>query len=132
MQMFEIVSYVKGDGSTPVQDFIMSLDRKMKAKIFREIGFLAANGNLLREPHSKSLGDGIFELRAQVGTDISRVLYFFVVGKKIVLTHGFIKKTQETPPEEINRAKRYRADYCRRKDEAYGRNQFHGFHGRAA
>ena len=115
MQTFEIVSYVKKDGSVPVQEFIASLDLKMKAKVFREISFLAANGNLLREPHSKPLGNGIFELRAQVGTDISRVLYFFVVGRKAVLTHGFIKKTQETPPEEIERAKRYRADYYERK-----------------
>ena len=113
-QAFEIVSYVKKDGSVPVQDFIASLDRKMRAKMLREISFLAENGNLLREPHSKLLSDGIFELRAQVGTDISRVLYFFVVGRKAVLTHGFVKKTQETPPEEIERAKRYRADYYTR------------------
>ena len=40
---------------------------------------------------------GIFELRAKVGTDISRVLYFFYYEGRIVLTHGFIKKTQRTP-----------------------------------
>ena len=56
------------------------------------------------------------ELRAKVGTDISRVLYFFVVGKKAVLTHGFIKKSQKTPPGEIDRAKRYRAEYLSRKE----------------
>ena len=61
------------------------------------IELLAKNGSELREPYSKHLGDGIFELRAKVSSDITRVLYFFVIGKKIVLTNGFIKKTQKTP-----------------------------------
>ena len=44
---------------------------------------------------------GIFELRAKVGTDISRVLYFFYYEGKIIMTNGFVKKTQKTPKEEI-------------------------------
>ncbi|MBQ9982237.1 MAG: type II toxin-antitoxin system RelE/ParE family toxin [Oscillospiraceae bacterium] len=63
------------------------------------------------------MDDGIFELRAKIGSDISRVLYFFVIGRKIILTNGFIKKTQKTPKEEIEKAKRYRADYLNRKDD---------------
>lgn len=57
---------------------------------------------------------GIFELRAKVGTDISRVLYFFYYEGRIVLTHGFIKKTQRTPAGEIEKAKKYRRDYIER------------------
>ena len=57
---------------------------------------------------------GIFELRAKVGTDISRVLYFFYYEGRIVLTHGFIKKTQRTPAGEIEKAKNYRRDYIER------------------
>ena len=57
---------------------------------------------------------GIFELRAKVGTDISRVLYFFYYEGRIVLTHGFIKKTQRTPAGEIEKAKEYRRDYIER------------------
>ena len=56
------------------------------------------------------------ELRVKVGSDISRVMYFFVIGKKAILTNGFIKKTQKTPKEEIELAKRYRADFLRRKE----------------
>lgn len=51
-----------------------------------------------------------------MGSDISRVMYFFVVGRKAILTNGFIKKTQKTPKEEIERAKRYRADYLSREE----------------
>ena len=47
-------------------------------------------------------------------TNITRVLYFFVVDKKIVLTNGFVKKTQKTPRKEIERAKRELKDYKRR------------------
>lgn len=57
---------------------------------------------------------GIFELRAKVGTDISRVLYFFYYEGRIVLTHGFIKKTQRTLAGEIEKANKYRRDYIER------------------
>ena len=87
----------------------------MRAKVLRTIETLEDMGNQLREPYSKHLDDGIFELRAKVGSDISRVMYFFVVNHEIILTHGFIKKSQKTPPAEIDRAKRYRKDYLERK-----------------
>ena len=57
-----------------------------------------------------------FELRTKFGSDITRVLYFFVVGKKVILTNGFVKKTQKTPPAEIALAKMYREDYLTRKE----------------
>ncbi len=68
----------------------------------------------MREPYSKHLEDGIFELRGKVGSDISRVLYFFYHNGVIILTSGFIKKTRKTPKEEIQKAKRYRKDYLER------------------
>ena len=71
-------------------------------------------GTSLRMPLSEALGDGIFELRAKVGTNITRVMYFFVVGNRAVLTHGFIKKTQKTPVRELQRAKDIRDDYLER------------------
>lgn len=116
MQQFEIVFYKKEDGREPVKEFLLSTDIKMRAKMLRTIQLLQVNGNDLREPESKHLEDGIFELRANVGSDISRVLYFFVIGQRIILTNGFIKKKQKTPKAEIERAKRYREDYLRREE----------------
>ena len=116
MQEYEVIFYDKADGTEPAKDFILSLDKKMRAKMLRTISLLADNGPDLREPCSKPLGAGIFELRAKVGSDISRVLYFFVVGRRVILTNGFIKKTQKTPPAELERAKRYRADYLGREE----------------
>ena len=114
---FEIVFYSKADGTEPVVEFLDSLDRKMRAKVLKTIDLLASYGFDLREPCSKALEDGIFELRAQVGNDISRVLYFFVVGRKAILTNGFVKKTQKTPAKEIALAKKYRADYLGREGQ---------------
>lgn len=114
---YDVEYYEKADGSRPAEDFILSQDAKMQAKIFATLELLEIKGPGLREPFSKPLGDGIFEVRAKQGSDISRVLYFFVVGRKVILTNGFIKKTQKTPSREIDRARRYRADYQHKKEE---------------
>ena len=116
MQEYEIEFYAKPDGAKPAREFILGLDDKLQAKVFRTVSLLGEAGPSLREPYSKSLDDGIFELRTKFGSDITRVLYFFVVGKKIILTNGFVKKTQETPPAEIALAKMYREDYLERKE----------------
>lgn len=115
--MFDVEYYEKEDGTFPAEEFILSLDAKMQAKMFRELELLETFGNELREPHSKPLGDGIYEIRAKVASDITRVLYFFVVNKKIILTNGFVKKTQKTPDSEITLAKKYRKDYLEHNKE---------------
>ena len=114
--MFTVEYYENDDGSYPAEEFILAQNGKMKAKLFRLLELLELKGNDLREPYSKSLGDGIFEIRAQSGSDITRVLYFFVIGKKVILTNGFVKKTQKTPQEEIAIAKIRRDCYLKRKE----------------
>lgn len=116
MQEFEIIFYDKEDGTEPAKEFLINLNEKMRAKMVRTIAMLKNIGYDLREPYSKLLDDGIFELRAQVGNNISRVLYFFIVGRRIILTNGFIKKTQKTPANEIALAKKFRAEYLLRKE----------------
>lgn len=114
MARIEVAYYVKENGDIPVKEFIDSLDIKMAAKVRRTIQLFQNNGNELREPYSKYLIDGIYELRIKQGNDITRVLYFFVIGNKAILTNGFTKKTQKTPHKEIRTAKQYREDYMRR------------------
>ena len=121
MEEFRIVFYRTAGGDSPVEDFLDSLDCKMRAKMLMSIRIIKETGYQTRMPYSRELNDGIFELRAKVGSDISRVLYFFMVGRRIVLTNGFVKKTQKTPREEIEKAKRYREDYLKREvDENEG------------
>lgn len=102
MSEFKAEFYETEEGKKPAKDFMLSQNPKMKAKLFGLVSILEQYGNQLREPYSKPLGDGIFELRAKVGTDISRVIYFFYYEGRIVLTHGFVKKTKKTPQVKLN------------------------------
>lgn len=111
MDKFEVEFYTKDNGEKPAKDFILGLDVKMRAKVLGIIHVLEEKRNQLREPYGKLLEDGIFEIRGKVETDITRVLYFSYYGRKIVMTNGFIKKTQEMPKQEIIPAKSYRKDY---------------------
>lgn len=115
--MFHVIFYERESGEIPVEIFLSELNIKMRAKIVGLIEILQEKGNLLREPYSKHIEDGIFEIRAKVGSDISRVLYFFYHDGKIIMTNGFVKKTQKTPAGELEKAKRYRNDYLRRYED---------------
>lgn len=111
MKEFEIISYTKSDGTVPVLEFIQAQSTKMQAKILSEIELLEEYGNELDGRYTKHLDEGIFELRIKFASDITRILYFFHIGKRIILTNGFVKKTQKTPIKEIELAKKYRNDY---------------------
>lgn len=119
-EKFTVEFYETEKGEKPSLDFINTLEVKLRAKVFRDLKLLEEKGNELRLPYSENLGDGFFELRTIQGNNIVRNLYFFVVGKKIIITHGFKKKTQKTPPEEITKAKNYREDYKKRNPENGG------------
>ena len=112
--MIGIEFYETEDGKCPLEEYLDSLEPKLLAKTLRTIDLLENNGTSLRGPYSEPLGDGIFELRTKQGSDITRVLYFFFVGNKAVLTNGFTKKTQKTPKPELALAKKYKDDYERR------------------
>lgn len=116
MPKFEVEFYEKANGEQPAKEFMLSLDKKLRAKLADTVMILQDNGYELREPYSKHISEGIFELRAKQGSDITRVMYFFYVDRHIILTNGFIQKTQKTPQSEIEKAKRYRADYLKRKE----------------
>jgi phage-related protein len=115
---WDVEYYEKENGETPVMDFIASLPAKHIAKALWEIRLLAQLGTALRMPYADSIkGDrykGLWELRIQQGSDISRIFYFLPVGKTFILLHGFLKKTDKTPPQELKTALRYKEDYLRR------------------
>ncbi len=67
---------------------------------------LTEHGPSLRMPHSKAFGDGLFELRPRGKAGIGRAFYCFLVGKRVVVLHAFIKKSQQTPERELNLARK--------------------------
>lgn len=114
--MFDVIFYESENGEKPVELFLNSLDVKMRAKLLGLLGILSEKGNALREPYSKYLQDDIFEIRCKLGNNTTRVLYFFYYDKQIVLTNGFVKKTQKTPKNEIELAKKRRKSYIERRE----------------
>ena len=112
--MFAAEYYERDDGTCPVEEFILSLDNRMKAKILWTISLLEEYGTDLRLPYSENLDDGIFELRIRQSSNISRILYFFYKDRRIILTNGFVNKTQKTPPGELKLAKDRRNNFFAR------------------
>ena len=72
----------------------------------RFVELLVEYGPSLRLPHSRSLGEGLFELRPRSCTGIGRAFYCFMVGKRVTVLHAFIKKTQQTPDRELRLARK--------------------------
>ncbi len=105
------IEFYERNGKAPARDFIKSQRTKVQAKIFQKIKLLQEYGNFLREPNSKPLKDGIFELRIKESGDNYRVLYFFFKDQRIILTNGFAKKTRKTPKKEITLALGYKKDF---------------------
>lgn len=76
------------------------------ANYARLVELLIEHGPSLRLPHSRSMGDGLFELRPRSRSGIGRAMYCFLVGKRVVIVHAFIKKTQQTPDKELKLARK--------------------------
>lgn len=86
------------------KSFLDEMDILLKAKAYSLIEILEQRGNQLREPHSKALKDGLFELRIKSKDKIARLFYCFALGKRIYILHGFIKKSNKTPKNELAKA----------------------------
>ena len=82
--MFEIEFYQLPNGTKPAVEFLDSLDTKMRAKALHSLSILEEFGNQLREPYSKQLEDGLFELRIKFASDISRLFYFWSIIRSLL------------------------------------------------
>lgn len=102
------------NGKVPFMEFLEEMDIDAKIDILAAIDELIEwkNNNLLIPPSkSKHLRNKIFEMRVRHKNIISRILYFFYEGQKIIFIHGFIKKTEKTPNSEIEKAEKLRNYY---------------------
>ena len=84
MIRFEVEFYEKPDGTFPAEEFILSQDKKMRAKLYRLIELLEEYGYELREPYSKMLEQGKSQYRPNQGPKKTRVLNFYDVAPKDV------------------------------------------------
>ncbi len=103
-EAWKILFYKSPSGEQPVQKFIDSLELLVQSKVYNSIELLKEFNIRLGAPHVKKLtGTNLWELRI-LGTDSLRIIYIAVVGKTFLLLHGFKKKKQKTPPNEIKTA----------------------------
>ena len=111
------IEYVELDNKKPFEEFTNSLSVKERAKLIFNMDRFLERKNLnlpMTRSLSKYLEDGIFELRIFFPDKTARMLYYYEKEGKIIITHGFIKKTQKTSRKEIEYAKQLRKDYNRR------------------
>ncbi|MDR0325786.1 MAG: type II toxin-antitoxin system RelE/ParE family toxin [Oscillospiraceae bacterium] len=113
--MWNVILYEKEDGTKPVKEFLDALPSKHRAKVVWEIELLEEAGLSLGMPYVRHIKDKLWELRIKFASDISRVFYFVPSGNTIVLLHGFVKKSQKTPKNEISIAETYLSDFERRE-----------------
>ena len=91
--------------SDAVQKQIMELPDTLAARYIVLTRRMIALGPNIGEPHTKAFGDGLFELRLKGADGIARVFFCTLVGKRIVMLHSFIKKSERTPTREREVAK---------------------------
>ena len=117
--MHPVVFYRTSKGTEPVKELIAELNTQASTnkhirvrvkKIIEHIEILQAYGTNKGLPHMRHIDDGIWELRPTS----DRIFFFCYMEECFVLLHHFQKKTQKTPPREIEQAKRYRKDFIER------------------
>jgi len=111
--MWRLVFYATANRRVPVQEFLDSLSKTEKAKVFIDLDALEEFGLTLKAPYVRSIGKKLWELRT-TGNSQHRILYFAVAERRLVLLHGFTKKTQKTRAAEIEKALKRMADFQRK------------------
>ena len=121
--LYEVEFYYDKHGRSEIVQYLDLLKEKSKnskndrinrEKILAYIGALAKYGTRIGKPYVKHIDGEIWELRP-LG---NRIFFFYYKDNKFVLLHHFIKKTQKTPPKEIEKAKSNLKNFIERNDKA--------------
>src|SRR5665213_4138190 len=104
-----VVFYKTEAGNEPVREWLKNLPKEDRKVIGVDI-MTAQYAWPVGKPLVDNLGDGIWEVRSRLSNRIARTL-FAVIDEEIVLLHGFIKKQQRTPPDELALAKKRKKEY---------------------
>ena len=114
---FTVEFYETESGACPVRDFLEDLKVTDPDDFAAVIAGLAKlrNRQYHREPLSKALGDGLFEMR-HVGKLNTRIIGFFMKNRRIVALHGIRNKGQAIPARDLDTARERMRDWRRRKE----------------
>ena len=92
--------------SSAVENEILALPAGIVARFIRYAERMEVFGPDLGMPHTRAMKNGLFELRLKAVEGIGRVFYCTLSGDRIVMLHQFVKKSQKTPPKELEIARR--------------------------
>ena len=112
---WNLAFYQTPRGERPAAVFVEQLPGPARAEVAALLAALRERGNLLRSPHSKALGDGLFELRSV--KHAVRVFYMFLPGQQIVLLDGIVKKRDDIPAAVLRRIRLLRSEVLASKRE---------------
>ena len=111
-----VIFYKMAEGQCPVQDFLDLLPGKVAQKVAWVLSLLEDLEVVPSTYFKKLVGtEEIWECRIQFASNAYRIFCFFEGNSVVILTHGFAKKTQKTPQQEIERAEAYRREYLKRR-----------------
>ena len=105
---WQVFGYQTDSGVCEVKDFIESRKREDQQKLLAWLALLEIEGPQLPRPYADLLRDGIHELRVKLSGNQIRILYFFFLRNKIMLTHTFSKTSAKVPDEEVRKAMKIR------------------------
>jgi phage-related protein len=109
--MRELIFYESDFGDKPVEQFLRSLDPPARAKVVRSLEILRSSPIVSSKFWKKLTGHDLWEARAEYGGNIYRVLCTTAKGNRVILLHGFQKKTQKTPGQDLEIAQQRRRRY---------------------
>jgi phage-related protein len=108
-RLLKVVFFKTEAGNEPVREWLKGLSKEDCKVIGTDI-LTVQYAWPVGKPLVDNLGDGIWEVRSRLDNRIARTL-FAMVEQEIVLLHGFIKKQQKTPPDELELAKKRERQY---------------------
>lgn len=110
---FTVECAISAKGASESNDFLLGLDKKLKAKITAIITRFADLGKIVNSEHFKKVEGDFWEFKHYQ----TRIIMYYCEQGHIALTNGFIKKTKKTPKSEIERAKRIKTEYDKIREE---------------
>ena len=99
--------------SEVVEQFILQFPPGLLARYLRFTDLMLEFGPNLGMPHTRAMGEGLFEIRVKGQEGIARVFYCTIVRRRMVMLHAFIKKSQKTPKREFDIATRRQREVLR-------------------
>ncbi len=110
----EIIFFQTDFGDKPVEDFLVELDSAARAKVVRTLELLRTQQVVPAKFWKKLGGSSLWEVRVEYGGNIFRVLAAFARGNRVILLHGFQKKSQKTPRQDMEIAEQRQKRYFQR------------------